>query len=92
MVAVGLGGPGVGLDFAPGGIVERIRAAVRGRGAEAIGQLGLITVLYLGYRAGRLVTADDTGRAMVNAHSVLGFEERLGFLEERDGPGIVCGP
>ncbi|WP_083889599.1 phosphatase PAP2 family protein [Nocardia pneumoniae] len=89
MVAVGLGGPGVGLEFAPGGIVERIRAAVRGRGGEAIGQLVLITVLYLGYRAGRLLTADDTGRAMANAHSVLGLEERLGFLGERTVQGLI---
>ncbi|MGO4614903.1 phosphatase PAP2 family protein [Nocardia sp. 2YAB30] len=82
MVAVGLGGPGVELEFTPGGVVERVRAAVHGRGGEAIRQLALITVLYLGYRAGRMVTADDTGRAMDNAHDLLGFEDRLGLPEE----------
>ncbi|MEU5763428.1 phosphatase PAP2 family protein [Nocardia sp. NPDC047648] len=80
MVAVDFG---AGLEFAPGGVVERVRAAVRGRGGEAVGQLVLITVLYLGYRAGRLITADDTGRAMVNAHGLLGFERRLGLPDER---------
>ncbi|MFE7746985.1 phosphatase PAP2 family protein [Nocardia sp. NPDC057455] len=80
MVAVNFGS---GLEFAPGGAVARVRTAVHGRGGEAVGQLVLITVLYLGYRAGRLVTADDTGRAMVNAHGLLGFERRLGLLDER---------
>ncbi|WP_280251346.1 phosphatase PAP2 family protein [Nocardia abscessus] len=83
MVAVDFGGPGAGLEFAPDGVVERVRAAVRGRGGEALGQLLLITVLYLGYRAGRLVTADHTGRAMVNAHGLLGLEERLGLPDEQ---------
>ncbi|WP_406265260.1 phosphatase PAP2 family protein [Nocardia sp. NBC_00881] len=82
MVAVGLGGPGVELEFTPGGVVERARAAVHGRGGEAIRQLAMITALYLGYRAGRMVTADDTGRAMDNAHDLLGFEDRLGLPEE----------
>ncbi|MBF6337168.1 inositol phosphorylceramide synthase [Nocardia abscessus] len=83
MVAVDFVGPSAGLGFAPGGVVERVRAAVRGRGGEALGQLLLITVLYLGYRAGRLVTADHTGRAMVNAHGLLGLERRLGLPDEQ---------
>ncbi|MFQ6391934.1 phosphatase PAP2 family protein [Nocardia sp. KC 131] len=62
--------------------VERVRAAVRGRGGEAIGQLVLITVLYLAYRVGRMFTADDTMHAMSNAHSILGVEDRLGLPEE----------
>ncbi|GAA5087858.1 phosphatase PAP2 family protein [Nocardia iowensis] len=79
MVAVGLGG---GVQFAPGGVVERARAAVHGRGGEAVAQLALITVLYLGYRVGRMFTADDTGRAFGNAHGLLGWEDRLGLPEE----------
>ncbi|MFI7004842.1 phosphatase PAP2 family protein [Nocardia sp. NPDC050175] len=82
MVAVGLGGPGAGLELAPGGIVERMRAAVHGRGGEAAGQLVLITVLYLGYRVGRMVTADDTVRAFGNARRMLGLEDRLWLPEE----------
>ncbi|WP_312884494.1 phosphatase PAP2 family protein [Nocardia barduliensis] len=81
MVAVG--GPGAELEFAPGAVVERVRVAVRGRGGEAVWQLLLITVLYLGYRAGRLVTADQTGRAMRNAHGLLGLEQRLGLPDEQ---------
>lgn len=83
MVAVDFGGAGAGLGVAPGGVVERVRAAVRGRGGEAVGQLVLITLLYLGYRAGRLITADDTGRALVNAHRLLGLEDRLGLTDEQ---------
>ncbi|WP_405161161.1 phosphatase PAP2 family protein [Nocardia sp. NBC_01499] len=80
MVAVGLGGSGA--EAAPGGIVERVRATVHGRGGEAIGQLALITVLYLGYRVGRMVTADDTVRAFGNAHRMLGLEDRLWLPDE----------
>ncbi|MBF6543932.1 phosphatase PAP2 family protein [Nocardia brasiliensis] len=58
-------------------------AAIRGRGREAIGQLALITVLYLGYRVGRLYTADDTVRAVDNARELLGLEHRLGMSSER---------
>ncbi|CAM4494420.1 phosphatase PAP2 family protein [Nocardia ninae] len=82
MVAVGLDGPGAGLEFAPSGIVERVRAAVHGRGGEAAGQLALITVLYLGYRVGRMFTADDTVRAFGNARGLLGLEDRLGLPAE----------
>ncbi|MFB8278579.1 phosphatase PAP2 family protein [Nocardia colli] len=82
MVAVGLGGPGAGFEVAPGGIVERMRAAVHGRGGEAVGQLVLITVLYVGYRVGRMVTADDTVRAFGNARALLGLEDRLWLPEE----------
>ncbi|MEU7140109.1 phosphatase PAP2 family protein [Nocardia sp. NPDC046473] len=82
MVAVGLGGPSAGLELAPSGIVERMRAAVHGRGGEAAGQLVLITVLYLGYRVGRMVTADDTVRAFSNARRMLGLEDRLWLPEE----------
>ncbi|WP_245560047.1 phosphatase PAP2 family protein [Nocardia asiatica] len=83
MVAVGFSGPGAGLELPPGGLVGRVRVAVRGRGGEAVRQLLLITLLYLGYRAGRLVTADHTGRAMVNAHALLGLEQRLGLPDEQ---------
>ncbi|PXX68940.1 PAP2 superfamily protein [Nocardia tenerifensis] len=82
MVAVGLGGPDVGLEFAPGGFVERLRAAVQGRGREAVRQLALITVLYLGYRVGRMFTADDRVRAFGNARGLLGLEDRLWLPEE----------
>ncbi|WP_280263563.1 phosphatase PAP2 family protein [Nocardia wallacei] len=82
MVTLGLGGPGIDFGFATDGIAQRVRQAVRGRGGEAIGQLVLITVLYMGYRMGRLLTADDTVHAFGNAHGVLGLEDRLGLPGE----------
>ncbi|SNY87123.1 PAP2 superfamily protein [Nocardia amikacinitolerans] len=82
MVAVGFPGPGLELGVSVAGTFERVRAAVHGRGGEAIRQLALITVLYLGYRFGRLITADDTARAYGNAHDLLGVESRLGMLAE----------
>ncbi|WP_328405455.1 phosphatase PAP2 family protein [Nocardia sp. NBC_00403] len=82
MVAVGFGGPSVSFPPALAERAERVRAAVHGRGGEAIGQLALITVLYLAYRVGRMFTADDTMHAMGNAHAILGFEDRLGLPEE----------
>ncbi|MEV0295170.1 phosphatase PAP2 family protein [Nocardia sp. NPDC050710] len=91
MVAVGLGGPGIGFASAPGGVVERIRAAVHGRGGEAAGQLALITVLYLAYRVGRMFTADDTVRAFGNAHTILGVEDHLGLPEETTLQSLFVG-
>ncbi|MFI2475499.1 phosphatase PAP2 family protein [Nocardia xishanensis] len=82
MVAVGFPGPHVEFGLPATGVVERLRAAVHGRGGEAVRQLALITVLYLGYRAGRMITADDTERALGNAHALLDVEHRLGFLAE----------
>ncbi|MET7773260.1 phosphatase PAP2 family protein [Nocardia sp. NPDC005366] len=81
MVAVGLGGP-VGLRFAPDGFAERMRVAFRERGGEAVRQLLLITVLYLGYRTGRMITADDSVHALDNAHDIVGVEHRLGLSGE----------
>lgn len=82
MVAVGLGGPNVGFSPAVGGIAEKMRAAVHGRGGEAVRQLALITVLYLAYRVGRMFTADDTVHALGNAREMLGLEDKLGLPEE----------
>ncbi|MEU0499973.1 phosphatase PAP2 family protein [Nocardia sp. NPDC005998] len=82
MVAAGLGGSSVGFSPVFGGIAEKMRAAVHGRGGEAVGQLALITVLYLAYRVGRMVTADDTVRALGNARSMLSIEDALGLPEE----------
>ncbi|MFI9509361.1 phosphatase PAP2 family protein [Nocardia sp. NPDC052566] len=72
----------VAVGFVDDGVAERMRAAVRGRGGEALGQFALITVLYLGYRVGRMFTADDTVRAFGNAHTVLTLEDRLGLPTE----------
>ncbi|MFX0575614.1 phosphatase PAP2 family protein [Nocardia nepalensis] len=88
MVAAGLGGPSVGFSPVFGGIAEKMRAAVHGRGGEAVGQLALITVLYLGYRIGRMVTADDTVRALANARSMLSIEDALGLPEETTVQGV----
>ncbi|MEV0343007.1 phosphatase PAP2 family protein [Nocardia sp. NPDC050713] len=82
MVAVGFPGPRLELGASVAGTLERWRAAVHGRGGEAIRQLALITVLYLGYRFGRLITADDTARAFGNAHDLLAVEDRLGMMAE----------
>ncbi|WP_330250021.1 phosphatase PAP2 family protein [Nocardia sp. NBC_00565] len=88
MVAVGLGGPNVDFSPAFGGVAERMRAAVHGRGGEAVRQLALITVLYLGYRVGRMFTADDTVHALANARAMLSFEDRLGLPEETTLQGV----
>ncbi|WP_433711376.1 phosphatase PAP2 family protein [Nocardia sp. CA-084685] len=82
MVAVGLGGPNVGFSPAVGGIAEKMRVAVHGRGGEAVRQLALITVLYVAYRVGRMFTADDTVHALGNARAMLGLEDKLGLPEE----------
>ncbi|WP_431966492.1 phosphatase PAP2 family protein [Nocardia sp. bgisy134] len=82
MVAVGFPGPHLEFGLPATGALDRVRSAVHGRGGEAVRQLALITVLYLGYRAGRLITADDTERALGNAHALLDVEDRLGFLAE----------
>ncbi|WP_245673624.1 phosphatase PAP2 family protein [Nocardia lijiangensis] len=82
MVAVGFPGPHLELGTAGAEMLERLRSAVHGRGGEAIRQLALITVLYLGYRVGRMITADDTARAFGNAHALLDVEDRLGILAE----------
>ena len=89
MVAAGLGGPNVGLAPAFGDFAEKMRAAVHGRGGEAIGQLALITVLYLGYRVGRMWTADDETHALGNARALLGFEDKLGLPKETTVQGFL---
>ncbi|MEV6134607.1 phosphatase PAP2 family protein [Nocardia sp. NPDC051990] len=72
------------MDFSPAlrGIAEKMRAAVHGRGGEAVRQLAVITVLYLAYRVGRMSTADNTVDALGNARATLEFEDRLGLPEE----------
>lgn len=91
MVAVGLGGPGVGLRMVPEVVVDRMRTALRGRGGEAIGQLALITVLYLAYKMGRMITADDSAHALDNAHEILGVERRLGLPGETTVQSLFVG-
>lgn len=73
------------------GVVERIRAAVRGRGLEAIGQLALITLLWLAYRAGRMFTADETVHAFDNARELMDFEDLLGLPDETTLQSIFIG-
>lgn len=57
--------------------LDRSALAVAGRGGEALRQLALITVLYLAYRVGRIVTADSAREAFKNADSLWSLERRL---------------
>ncbi|MBH0775809.1 phosphatase PAP2 family protein [Nocardia bovistercoris] len=82
MVAVGFGGTEASSRYPTGGFLAVLREALHGRGGEAVRQLALITVLYFCYRAGRLLTADETGRAFDNAEGVLDLEHGLGLRSE----------
>lgn len=58
-------------------MVQILKESVRGRGREALTQLALITVLYVGYRAGRVFASGQESRAFDNARFVLNFERVL---------------
>lgn len=85
MVALDLDAPvGVsdGTPVSIVGILDRTRAAIHGRAREALAQLALITVLYLTYRFGRLLAADEQTHALANARTLLRWENRLQMSTE----------
>lgn len=59
-----------------------LQEQVRGRGREATTQLALITLLYLGYRAGRIFAAGQESRAFSNAHALVDFERGMHLPNE----------
>ena len=59
-----------------------LQEEVRGRGREATTQLALITVLYVGYRAGRIFAAGQESRAFSNAHALVDFERGIHLPSE----------
>ncbi|WP_327144166.1 phosphatase PAP2 family protein [Nocardia sp. NBC_01327] len=81
MVALDLDAP-VSVSHDGTGVLERTRAAVHGRGREAVVQLVVITVGYLTYRIGRMMAADEQDHALANARSLLNWEHRLQMPHE----------
>ncbi|WP_084477694.1 phosphatase PAP2 family protein [Nocardia jejuensis] len=91
MVALDLDGAGPAAHAPVGGVIRRTWIAVRGRGWEALGQLALITALYLVYRAGRLMAAGEQVRAFENARSLISWENSLQLLDETRVQSIFLG-
>ncbi|MEV6065065.1 phosphatase PAP2 family protein [Nocardia sp. NPDC052001] len=82
MVALDLDAP-VRVSPSGTGVIDRTRAAVHGRGREAVVQLVVITVLYLTYRVGRMLAADEQTHALANARMLLTWEDRLQMPNEQ---------
>lgn len=82
MVALDLDAP-VRVSHSGTGVIDRTRAAVHGRGREALVQLAVITVLYLTYRIGRMLAADEETHALTNARTLLTWEDRLQMPNEQ---------
>jgi hypothetical protein len=56
---------------------------------EALAELGLVLLVYLAYRAGRLLTADHQATARANADLVHAFERALPLPSEAAVQGVV---
>lgn len=62
--------------------LQSLRESVRGRGGEALAQVALIIVLYVGYRAGRVIASGQESKAFDNARFVLDLERALHLPNE----------
>lgn len=63
------------------GVAGVVRAAGR-RVPAGLREIALIAVLLLAYKAGRLLSADEAGRALENARAVMDLEQVLGLPRE----------
>ncbi|MRH90787.1 inositol phosphorylceramide synthase [Nocardia sp. SYP-A9097] len=90
MVALDLDAP-VRVSQSGTSVLDRTRAAVHGRSREALVQLVVITVLYLTYRIGRLLAADEQTHALANARTLLTWEDRLQMPNEQTLQSIFAG-
>lgn len=70
---------------------KTLRESVQGRGAEALTQLALIAVLYVGYRAGRVYAAGQESRAFDNARAVWSFERAVRLPNELSLQSVFTG-
>ncbi|MEV6769583.1 phosphatase PAP2 family protein [Nocardia sp. NPDC051030] len=82
MVALDLDGASTATGLPSAGVIQRTWMAVRGRGWEALGQLALITVLYMIYRIGRILAAGEETRALDNAHELVSWENTFQMVDE----------
>lgn len=79
--------------------MEAVAGAVRAAGRRVpagVREIALVVALLLAYKAGRLISADETGRAFENARGVLSFEQVLRLPREAwtqsvalDAPSVV---